>query len=346
MRHRAGNLVTRDLPASRRWRARAMMAGLSVPVLSACQGVQSALSPGGRDAAEILDLGVALFLGAAIIFVGVMALTVWAVVARPDRFPGARAWVIGGGAVFPIVVLSVLQVYEFALARGLVTPSGERPLRIDMRGLMWWWEVRYPGEEPYSGAPFATANELVIPVGRPVEVVVTTADVIHSVWVPGLAGKQDMIPGHVNRLTLRADRPGIYRGQCAEFCGAQHALMAFYVVAEPPDRFERWLERQRSPAPAPENALLAGGRSAFLRYGCGACHTVRGTPAAGTVGPDLTHVGGRLSLAAGTLPNTAGAFADWITASQHLKPENGMPSFDVMDGDTARAIALWLESLE
>lgn len=308
--------------------------------LGACQGPQSALSPGGRNADTIFDLSLLLFIGAGLIFTGVMALAGYAVLARPERFPGVRVWVLGGGVLFPVVTLSALQVHEFAVARRLVTPGGPDTLRIEVTGRMWWWDVRYPD----SG--IRTANEIVIPAGRPVEFVITTADVIHSFWVPSLAGKLDMIPGHVNRLTLVADRPGVYRGQCAEYCGAQHARMAFEVVAEPHERFDSWLAAQRQPAVEPADPMLAAGRDAFLRFGCDACHTVRGTPAAGTLGPDLTHVGARRTLAAGTLPNTVGALAGWIASAQHLKPENRMPSFPIIEGETLRAMAAWLESLQ
>ncbi len=317
----------------------------AVPLLglAACEGRQSALSPAGDNAAAIFDLSIVLVAGATVIFAGVMALALYAVVARPERFPGARAWVIGGGIVFPVVTLTALQVYEFAVARRLPT-AGPDTLRVEVTGYMWWWEVRYPGAGPDGGV--RTANEIRIPVGRPVEFVVQAADVIHSFWVPRLAGKIDMIPGHVNRLTVVATEPGWYRGQCAEYCGAQHALMALDVVAEPPERFDAWLAEQARPAPEPADVALAAGRDAFLALGCGACHRVGGTRAQGTLGPDLTHVGGRLALAAGTLPNGAGALAGWIAGAQHVKPENRMPSFDVVDRETLHAVALWLESLK
>lgn len=312
-------------------------------LLAACEGRQSALDPGGVNAREILVTTWVLFVGGTIIFILVMALAVYATLARPERFPGARSWVIGGGIVFPVVTLTVLQVHEFGLARRLVTLAPDPALTIEVTGYMWWWDVRY---RPRGGEPLRAANEIVLPAGRPVEILVDTADVIHSFWVPSLAGKIDMIPGHRNRLSLMAERPGVYRGQCAEYCGAQHALMAFDVIVLEPERFDAWLADQRRPAAETADPFLARGRDAFFAFGCQACHAVRGTPADSPIGPDLTHVGSRLSIAAGSFNNNVGSLAGWIASAQHLKPGNRMPSFDVMDGETLRAMAAWLESLK
>lgn len=315
----------------------------AVLLLAACEGRQSALDPGAANARDILVTTWVLFVGGTVIFVGVMALAVWAVVASPERFPGARSWVIGGGIVFPVVTLTVLQVHEFGLARRLVTLAADPALTVEVSGHMWWWDVRY--REP-GGGPLRSANEIVIPAGRPVEFRVDSADVIHSFWMPSLAGKIDMIPGRVNRLSIVAERPGVYRGQCAEYCGAQHALMAFDVIVMEPERFDAWLADQRRPAPDPAEPELARGRDAFFAFGCQSCHAVRGTPAVSRIGPDLTHVGGRLSIGAGSFATNVGSLAGWIASAQHLKPENRMPSFDVMDGETLRAMAAWLESLK
>jgi len=170
-----------------------------------------------------------------------------------------------------------------------------------------------------------------------VELSLVSADVIHSFWVPSLAGKVDLLPGRSTRLHLTADRPGVYRGQCAEYCGGPHAKMAFHVIAETPEGFEAWRKNQRRPAAA-GNALFAAR--------CATCHTVRGTSAAGTLGPDLTHVGSRMSLGAGTLPNNEGTLAGWIASSQHIKPGNLMPSFKDLTGEELRALAIYLEALK
>jgi cytochrome c oxidase subunit II len=173
-----------------------------------------------------------------------------------------------------------------------------------------------------------------------------SADVLHSFWIPSLTGKMDLIPGRRNRLTVATAEPIVLRGQCAEYCGTQHALMAFDVEVLAPEEFELWRVAQRAPAVEPVVPFLAEGRAAFLAAGCGACHAVRGTPADGRIGPDLTHVGGRRSLAAGSFPLNTGTLAGWIADAQHLKPGNGMPSFETLDGRTIRAIATWLASLE
>ncbi|WP_207462362.1 cytochrome c oxidase subunit II [Azospirillum sp. SYSU D00513] len=316
-------------------------------LLSGCEGAQSALDPAGFNAREILFTSWILFIGGAVIFLFVMALAVWAVLAKGDRFPGARAWVIGGGILFPVVTLTALLLHEFALARRLVTVAETPALTIEVTGYMWWWDVRYrrPGAGPEEPA-LRSANELVIPTGRPVELLVGAADVIHSFWVPSLAGKMDMIPGHVNRLALLAEKPGLYRGQCAEYCGAQHALMAFHVRVLEPEEFDAWLAARNRPVTRPEDPVLARGYDAFFTQGCQSCHAVRGTPAVSTLGPDLSDMGARAGLAAGSFENNVGTLAGWIASAQHLKPGNRMPSFNVMDGETLRALAAWLESLK
>ncbi|MEJ7667986.1 MAG: cytochrome c oxidase subunit II [Casimicrobiaceae bacterium] len=318
---------------------------LGVLPLAACTGIQSALDPQGPDAQRIATIAWILFGGAAVIFFAVMALAGYAIFAVPER----RGWIastkliIGAGVVFPVVALSVLLIYTFGVAGALVGGKDSTPLKIAVTGEMWWWRVHYLDA---SGHPLlVTANEIHIPVGRPIELSLATADVLHSFWLPNLAGKLDMIPGRVNVLRFTADQAGVSRGQCAEYCGAQHAKMAFYVVAKAPLEFDAWLAAQREPAEVPHTEQHARGRVLFVPH-CGACHTVRGTPAAGVLGPDLTHIGSRRSLAAGILPNNVGTLAGWIASSQHLKPENRMPSFDIFTGEELRALAAYLESLQ
>jgi cytochrome c oxidase subunit 2 len=183
-------------------------------------------------------------------------------------------------------------------------------------------------------------------VGRPVEFLLTTADVIHSFWAPSLGGKLDMIPGRENRLVLEASRAGIYRGQCAEYCGGPHALMAFDVVAHEPAEFDRWLATQVRPAAAPADDTRRRGLEVFMQSGCAACHTIRGTEAAGLIGPDLTHVGSRLSLAAATLPNNPGALSAWVAHAQAIKPGVFMPSFEILSGPELTALSAYLEGLK
>jgi len=288
--------------------------------------LQSVLNPHGPDAAIIAEIAWVLFTGGALVFAAVMLLALAAL--RGRLRASANALIVGGGIVFPVVTLAALLVYSLVRA-GALQPPDPGALRIEVVGEQWWWRVRY--------AEFETANEIRIPVGRPVELVLRSADVIHSFWVPALAGKLDMIPGKANRLRVRADRAGEFRGQCAEYCGGPHAQMALYVVAVPDEEFRQWAEEQRAPAKAASPLFVSH---------CGACHAVRGTAASGTRGPDLTHVGSRRSLGAGLLPNNPGTLAAWISSSQHLKPGNLMPSFQHFSGAELRELAGYLESLK
>ena len=267
---------------------------------------------------------------------------------RSERL-GAR-WMVIGGVAVPVVVLGAVLVLTLGVLADVVAPAGaealERPRPgqhvVEVVGRQFWWEVRYLDAEP--AGVFETANEIRIPVGRPVLLRLRSEDVIHSFWVPGLQGKMDLIPGRVNVLTLQADRPGVWRGQCAEFCGVQHAKMGMVVVAEPPERWERWAAAQRAPAPTPTDSAGVRDRDVFLASGCVLCHAVRGTPAAGNAGPDLTHVASRLTLAAGTLPNSPGNRYGWIADPQAHKPGNLMPAVP-MDADELHAIARYLTTL-
>jgi cytochrome c oxidase subunit 2 len=307
--------------------------------------MHSALNPHGSDAIEIAAIADVLFIGGTAIFVLVLALAAWALLARPQR----RAWlatgstVLVGGIAFPLAVLSALAVYTFVMLARIGAPADGAPLRIEVIAEQWWWRVHYL--DAGGARSFATANELRIPVGRPVELALESADVIHSFWAPALAGKLDMIPGRTNRLRLVAERAGTYRGQCAEYCGGPHAKMAFHVVALPEAQFAAWAERQRQPAAPASGALAAQGAETFVAR-CAACHTVRGTRAAGPLGPDLTHVGGRLALGAGSIANGATELAAWITRSQHLKPGNLMPAFDDLGEAELRGLAAYLAGLE
>lgn len=306
----------------------------------------SALQAHGEPADRLLAIAWILYTGAGLIFVGVMALLVVAL-AGPARLRdrlGRRSWIIGGGLVFPVVVLSALLVHTFGLAGGLVRERAEpAALRIHVTGELWWWRVRYLDAQ--GATLLETANEIRIPVGQPVEFELVSHDVIHSFWVPSLAGKIDLIPGSTNRLRVRATDAGTYRGQCAEFCGLQHAKMGFLVVAEPPERHAAWLQAQRAPVAEPAGALARQGQALFAQARCGVCHAVRGTAASGTLGPDLTHVGSRLSLAAATLPNGPGALAGWISDPQHVKPGSRMPAYRRFSGEELRALAAYLEGL-
>ena len=300
------------------------------------EGIQSALSPGGPESEALAEIFRVLTVGAAVILLAVMALAAAAVFGRARL--GARGVLlvlVGGGVVFPLVTLSALLAYSLVRGEDVQPPIEPGALRIEVTGEQWWWRVRYLDAE--GTTQFETANEIRIPAGKPVVLELKSADVIHSFWVPSLAGKLDMVPGRTNRLRLLAGRTGEFRGQCAEYCGGPHALMAFFVIAQDEAAFHAWFRNQATGAREP-NPL-------FVQR-CGACHTVRGTPAAGQLGPDLTHVASRRTIGAALLPRNEGTLAAWITSSQHLKPGNLMPSFSRMEARELNELAAYLESLE
>jgi cytochrome c oxidase subunit 2 len=305
--------------------------------------LQSVLHPAGADAAVVQQFAWVLFGAATVIFFAVMALMALSLRdnARPLR-PGL--WIAGAGVAFPVLVLSVLLGWSTWRSAQLVPQSSQAALSISVTARMWWWEVRY--RDPAGGREIVTANEIHVPVGQAVYVGLNASDVIHSLWVPALSGKRDMIPGRITGLTLQADRPGVYRGQCAEFCGAQHANMALHVVALAPEAFRDWLQRQAQPARAPQGALLERGRAAFLEQRCQTCHTIRGVAETARLGPDLTHVGSRTHIGAGILQTHQRTLAGWIADPQAVKPGVFMPAAAGIDGDTLRALAAYLEHLQ
>jgi cytochrome c oxidase subunit 2 len=323
-------------------------AAVATVLLGGCGGGndQSTLDPASSSSHTIAQLWWLMFIGAAVIFAVVVMLMLAAIVRRrgrpddaPSRAPSSSALVVTGGVILPLVVLVAL----FALAVHAMPStaagraSGAR-LTVQVVGRQWFWQIHYPAQH------FSTANELHIPVGQPVTVEVATADVIHSFWVPELNRKIDMIPGQRNAITLEADRPGIYGGQCAEFCGLQHAQMAFLVIADEPAQFARWLRAQERPAAAPATAAAARGRSVFETTTCGACHTIAGTTATGVVGPDLTHVASRSLLAAGAILNTPQQLAAWVRSPQHVKPGAKMPPTQLSAGQL-QDLDAYLETL-
>jgi cytochrome c oxidase subunit 2 len=287
-----------------------------------------------------------LFVGGAAIFIlvtGLLLYALWAPHVR-RRWLGTRRTIVAGGLVFPIVTLTAVLIYGFVVLRVTDAVGGEDALRIDVVGEQYWWRVDYPAEG--SAPAVTTANEIQVPVGRPIRLFAGSADVIHSIWIPNFAGKIDMIPGRINELGFTVERPGVYRGQCTEFCGDQHARMAFDVVALAPADFEAWRRAQAQPAGAPGSPLIEKGRALFVSGGCGSCHAVRGTASAGRLGPDLTHVGSRRTIGAGLYPTNLGTLAGWIADTQHLKAGARMPSYGSLGGEDLRAIAGYLESLK
>jgi cytochrome c oxidase subunit 2 len=313
-------------------------------VLTGCSGVQSALDPAGVEAERIRTLFVVMTAGSVVIMAAVIVLALAAIFGgeRVRRVLSRQDFIVAGGLAFPVVTLAGLLAYGLIVfaARGAGGEPAERFATVT--GEQWWWRIAY---QLPDGSRIESANELRIPLNVPVTLALETADVIHSFWAPNLAGKLDMIPGRTNYLTLAATKPGISRGQCAEYCGGAHALMAFDVIAMPQAEFDAWLQAEARPAAASGDPDLEGARL-FVAAGCGACHTVRGTAARGTIGPDLTHVGSRRSIAAGTLAASAEAFADWIRHNQHIKPENRMPPFHILEDAELALLARYLDSLE
>jgi cytochrome c oxidase subunit II len=256
------------------------------------------------------------------------------------RDPGNQgiSWILWGGVIIPVVILAGLLGLSIFSHISLAAPDEAPVLRVEVTGHRWWWEVRYPDEGIVS------ANEIHIPVGRPVEIHLTSRDVIHSFWVPQLAGKLDLNPGETNSMWLQANEPGIYRGICAEFCGLQHANMQFVVVASSEADFQEFLERESQHAPEPEDEQAIFGQQVFLNSSCVYCHTIRGTDATGELGPDLTHIASRLTIGAGILENNRGNLAGWIVDPQTFKPGNLMPP-NPMTGEELQALLAYLDTL-
>lgn len=316
---------------------------------------QSALHPAGPDAEVIGQLAWVLSGGAAVIFIGVMVLCVMGL--RGRRVVSSRRWLLGGGVLLPVVVLSALLAFSTWRSAQLSTPSSQHAVKIAVMARMWWWEVRYT--DPAGGPDIVLANEIRLPVGRPVYLGLGSADVIHSFWVPALAGKVDMVPGRWHGMTLHANSAGVYRGQCAEYCGEQHARMALHVVAQSEAEFTAWLAAQARPAGAPSASPSASasasavhaGRRIFEEQRCGACHTIRGAGdgaqvAQATLGPDLTHVGSRLHIGAGVLRNDRAALEAWIANPHVSKPGVRMPASADLPLADLQALATYLEQLK
>lgn len=341
-------MTTPSLP-DRRFAMRCLF-GVSILMLAGCeQGepLQSVLHPMGNDASVISGIAWLLFGGGAVIFIGVMILLGMSL-RNGRRSVRPAVWLIGAGIVFPVMVLTSLLIYSVTRSQQLTPPMSQNALVISVTAKLWWWEVRY--RDGATGKDITLANEIHLPVGRPVYLALTSDDVIHSFWVPALAGKVDMLPGRITRLRVTATEAGVLRGQCAEYCGEQHARMALHVVAESPEKFDAWLAGQSKPATEPANALLARGREIFMEQRCAACHTIRGvseeTIAGQTLGPDLTHVGSRLFLGAGVLKNDRDALQNWITHTQKIKPGARMPSFNEIDEEAMFALSSYLEQLK
>jgi cytochrome c oxidase subunit II len=329
-----------DAPKSRDAPRRALW---SAVLLAGCAGRQSALDPAGPSAASIHRLGLWMYAGATLVVLLVTALAVVPFLRRREGPVNRALFLWGGGVALPLVTLTALVPYVLSVGHETRAATAADRLSVEVTGHQFWWEMSY--RRAPAPAAAVSADELRLPAGEPVELLLHASDVIHSFWVPSLAGKTDMIPGRVNRMVIRADRPGVYRGQCAEYCGAQHSLMAFDVIVLPRAEFDAWLARLAEPVREPASPELRAGRSLYDSLGCGSCHTVRGV-SSGRSGPDLTQVGARRSIGAGALPGGVGNIAGWVASAQHLKPGIAMPSFDRLEGTQLRALASYLESLK
>lgn len=318
-------------------------------------GMQDALAAAGTQAAHIGALWNGTLALCGIVFAAIVVATLVAVWrapradarTRPDTTslsgPEHRLWRrIGWATGLSVVGLLALLAGDVFTSRALARLPLQDAVTIELVGHDWWWEARYRDADP--ARTFTTANELTIPVGRPVIVTLDSDDVIHSLWIPNLAGKKDLIPGRSTTLHLRADRAGTYRGQCAEFCGLEHAMMALQVHAVPPDQYEAWAAGQRQPARMPDDALARRGHDVFAGANCAKCHTVQGTAAQGHLGPDLTHLAARRTIAAGMFPNDRSHLARWVGDPQALKPGVNMPAANLPSADV-QALLAYLETL-
>jgi cytochrome c oxidase subunit 2 len=342
-----------------------VVALLATVVLAGCGGgAQTPLDPAGPHAGHISRLWWVFFY----VLIAVFVLTMIAI-ALAVRNGRARRTVTADDAAIPppalkpeaaqerrlttsvaaatavtTAILFVLLVSSFLTGRSItMTRTDAGALTIEVTGHQWWWEARYDDVVPAN--IFTTANELHIPVGRPVIIQLKSTDVIHSFWIPNLAGKKDAIPGKSSSVWLKADRAGVYRGQCAEYCGAQHAHMAFVVIAEEPDKFDAWVAAQRQPAVQPSTDAQMRGQQVFLNAPCVMCHTIQGTQANALVGPNLTHLASRGSIAADTLPNSRGHLSGWVVDSQSIKPGNLMPPMSISPEDL-QSLLDYLQSLK
>jgi cytochrome c oxidase subunit II len=328
--------------------------GIALALTAGCQatgpaerGTPNVLRPQGTGARTVLDeMVVHLVLGTAVfvLVLGLLGVTLWRQRRRPPAAPDPDAeqrgirWIWLGGLALPVVVLSVIAGWSLTGLAALADPPEPETVTIEVIGHRWWWEIHYPDQG------FATANEMRVPVGSAVRVELSSRDVIHTFWVPELHGKVDMTPGETRDVWIQAERPGIYRGICAEFCGLQHARMHFNVVAMEPDRFDAWVEDRQQPPEPPTDELAVQGQEVFLDNSCVYCHAVDGTPAVGEVGPDLTDFADRYTIGAGIYPNNRGNLGGWIVDPDAMKPGVLMPGTR-LEGEELQALLAYLETL-
>ncbi|HEX6497153.1 MAG TPA: cytochrome c oxidase subunit II [Acidobacteriaceae bacterium] len=320
------------------------------------RGNQTSLNPVGPAAAHIEHTFSEMFWITTAVFCLVMIAIVIAVARRrhslddiPDPQPTGEAsdrratQAVGAAMFITVALLFVMLISSFRTSRALGAMNNDQALTINVYGHQWWWEVEYPNDnEPYKIVE--TANEIHVPVGVPIRIHGTSRDVIHSFWAPNVQGKRDLMPGYETEVMMQIDQPGRWRGQCAEYCGEQHAHMSFFFVAEPLKQFEQWMNAQAQTSSAATNAQTQHGQQVFLTHACVMCHTIRGTTAGARVGPDLTHLASRSTIAAGELPNSIGNLAGWILNPQSIKPGCRMPPNQISGSDLQDLLA-YLETL-
>ncbi|HEY7036392.1 MAG TPA: cytochrome c oxidase subunit II [Thermomicrobiales bacterium] len=321
----------------------ALIAVLAITGCSAGPEGLRPISPEGRSIRDLFALVLAL---SAVVFLGVVAVLAYVLIRYRSR--GERGEHGGGGehpkvqiawTVGPLLLFAVLAVLFVRTMNVVDHPVAASGLRVEVIGHQWWWEFRYPD------LGVVTANELHVPVGTPMRLDLSGADVIHSFWVPQFGWKVDAIPGRPTHLSVTVDRAGTFLGSCTEFCGAEHAGMLIRVVAEPQDQFDAWVKAQQQPAATPQSDVAQSGQNIFLSSTCVSCHTVRGTAATGSVGPDLTHVGSRATLGSGVVTNTPDHLRTWIANAGTIKPAVLMPPFDFTP-EQLDALVAYLESLK
>jgi cytochrome c oxidase subunit 2 len=338
--------------------------GLSVPQLffslaalilfAGCSGNQSALNPVADQARDISHLWWLFCIVMTVIYLLVQIFFVWGITKRaPKEAPPVLnsdvgrerklTWLLGIFIGVTAIILLVFMINDFFTGQHMRKLDDPHPLRILVTGHQWWWEIQYEDDTPSNIV--VTANEIHIPTGKAVQFDLQSADVIHSFWSPNFDGKKDLVPGHPTSLWFRATRTGNFFGQCAEFCGLQHAHMRFEIVVDTPERFQSWLSAQNQSAPSPANDLQKHGQQVFLNGSCILCHTISGTPARGTIGPDLSHLASRQMIAAGTLFNTRGHLGGWILDAPRIKPGTHMPQNNLSPSDF-QALLAYLESLK
>jgi cytochrome c oxidase subunit II len=335
------------------------IATLATLFSTACGGVQSALDPAGPQANNISKLWWLMFFVCSAVFIAVTIVLVLAIsrsrttsdaedltpeLQMPPEAERRRRNIVAAAAAFTVVTLFVFLVASFFVGRGMSAElSAKQGVAVEVTGHQWWWEVRYLNDD--ASSIFTTANEIHIPVGTPVMLTLKASDVIHSFWVPNLHGKTDAIPGKIATMWLQADRPGTYRGQCAEYCGLQHAHMGLVLIAEPRDQFNSWLNNQTQPAIQPSSATAARGEQIFMSGTCVMCHAISGTQAGSNIGPNLTHVASRQTIGAATMTNLGDHLSQWIADSQKIKPGNRMPPHNLSPEDL-QAVIDYMQTLK